>query len=64
LIDGKLSWQSWTDQEGVKKSKVFITVEKINSLKAFSKTGDHDEQPAPEEHANGHDGFSDCDIPF
>lgn len=69
LVEGRLKQESWTDQQGVKRSKHSITVETLQMIDSRQAEGS-EEQQAPQENNNyqGHDipdiDINDLEIPF
>lgn len=48
LIEGKLTYETWTDQSGVKKSKLSITAEKLVMLGSNQAQNQNQAQPQPQ----------------
>ena len=72
MLEGRLTFDSWTGQDGVKKSKLRVTVESFQFLPAGGRGGEQsgaagDESQAPSEDggsANEAQSGSKDDIPF
>jgi len=73
MIEGRLTFDSWTGQDGVKKSKLRVTVENFQFLPAGGRSSGEQSSPAddgsqiPSEDigsANGTQNNSKDDIPF
>lgn len=59
-VSGKLRWQQWTNNDGQKRSKVFIVADEVDLMSA--KEGGSRQQAAEEPHRP--DGVFTEDIPF
>ena len=64
MIEGRLTYSSWTGNDGTKKSRLKITVEKFVFVPSAKKAeASSDEEPIPDNPDNSNDNGSDG-IPF